>query len=244
MSKNKHQKKKTLPSASASASPPAQNVCGDSAVIAPPKAAPPLKLSPTCGLITIDHFYTNPDETREYILTQPFAVMGNYPGQRTVSYATEELKHIFQGYVYPFGGKITEFHIPKPDNSDAAGIYNGAFQYTTQRDRSWIHLDGYNNWAGVLYLTPDAPLSSGTGFFRYKDGGLYTKHEMELANKKRDTDHWGQDMTKWELVDRVGNVYNRLILFNSHRFHMSMDYFGDSKDTGRLFQVFFFSTER
>ena len=30
-------------------------------------------------------------------------------------------------------------------------------------DRSWIHTDSWNNWAAVLYLTPDAPESSGTG---------------------------------------------------------------------------------
>jgi hypothetical protein len=51
-------------------------------------------------------------------------------------------------------------------------------------------------------------------------------------------------MTKWELVDRVGNVFNRLILFNSKKYHMSMDYFGDNRENGRLFQTFFFTTER
>jgi hypothetical protein len=204
----------------------------------------PMRVSPQCGLIVVDHFYNNPMETREFILTQPFTVMGNYPGQRTISYATEELKQIFQSYVYPFGGKITEFHIPKPDMSDASKIYNGAFQYTTARDRSWVHLDGFNNWAGVLYLTPDAPLTAGTGFYRYREGPLYTKTEMLNAGKKTDTDKASQDITKWEKVDTIGNVFNRLILFNAYRFHMSLDYFGDSKENGRLFQVFFFSTER
>ena len=67
---------------------------------------------------------------------------------------------------------------------------------------------------------------------------------MELLNNKTEIDRWSQDLTKWQKVDTVGNVFNRLILFNSNRFHMSMDYFGDSKETGRLFQLFFFSTER
>jgi hypothetical protein len=65
-----------------------------------------------------------------------------------------------------------------------------------------------------------------------------------LLGNKAETDKWSQDLTKWKEVDRVGNVFNRLILFNSNRFHMSMDYFGDSKENGRFFQVFFFSTER
>ena len=53
-----------------------------------------------------------------------------------------------------------------------------------------------------------------------------------------------QDITKWTKVDEIGNVFNRLILFNSTKYHMSMDYFGTTKEDGRLFQVFFFSTEK
>jgi predicted O-methyltransferase YrrM len=199
--------------------------------------------SPSCGLIVIDNFYNNAYETRNYVLTQEFLVRGNYPGQRTISYANNHLKDIIQKYVEPFGGKITDFPIPKEDGSDAAKIYNGSFQFTTSRDRSWVHIDGFNNWAGVLYLTPNAPLSSGTSFYNFYDGTT-CKRDMEILENKEETDKYSQDMTKWKKVDQVGNVFNRLILFNSNRFHMSMDYFGDSKENGRLFQVFFFSTER
>lgn len=202
-----------------------------------------MKKSPSCGLIIIDNFYNNAIETRNYILTQDFFVKGNYPGKRTKSYANEELKSIIQKYVEPFGGKITEFPLPKEDGSDSSKIYNGSFQYTTSRDRSWVHIDGYNNWAGVLYLTPDAPLSSGTSFYNFYDGTTCAS-DMKILDNKKEIDRWSQDLTKWKKVDEVGNVFNRLILFNSNRFHMSMDYFGDCKENGRLFQVFFFSTER
>lgn len=202
-----------------------------------------IKRNPSCGLIVIDNFYNNALETRNYILTQPFKVKGNYPGQRTISYATESLKKAIQTYVQPYGGKITEFPMPKPDMSDAGDIYNGAFQYTTSRDRSWVHVDAWNTWAGVVFMTPDAPLNSGTGFYRFHDGTM-SETDNKLLNNKKETDNYSQDLTKWELVDKVGNVFNRLILFNSHRYHMSMDYFGDCKENGRLFQVFFFSTER
>jgi hypothetical protein len=201
------------------------------------------KRQPNCGLIVIDNFYNNAMETRNYILTQDFKVRGNYPGQRTRSFANIELKNIIQEYVMPFGGKITEFPMPDETNKNDNNIYNGAFQYTTSRDRSWVHVDGYNSWAGVLYMTPDAPLSSGTGFYKFKDGTMYESDQKIMDNKK-ETDNCSQDLTKWDQVDKVGNIFNRLILFNSKRFHMSLDYFGDSKENGRLFQVFFFSTER
>ncbi len=199
--------------------------------------------NPSCGLIIIDNFYNNAVDTRNYILTQEFSVRGNYPGQRTISYANEHLKETIQKYVEPFGGKITDFPIPKEDGSDTSKIYNGSFQYTTSRDRSWIHIDGHNNWAGVLYLTPEAPLSSGTTFYKFYDGTT-CKRDMELLENKEEIDKCSQDLTKWEKVDQVGNVFNRLILFNADRFHMSMDYFGNTKENGRLIQVFFFSTER
>ena len=198
---------------------------------------------PSCGLIVIDNFYNNPYETRKFVLTQEFMVRGNYPGQRTISYASKQLKDTIQKYVEPFGGKIIDFPIPDENSLNANGIYNGSFQYTTSRDRSWVHHDGFNNWAGVLYLTPNAPLSAGTAFYNFYDG-CTCKKDMEILGSKEETDKWSQDMTKWKEVDKVGNVFNRLILFNSFRFHMSMDYFGDSKENGRLFQVFFFSTER
>lgn len=198
--------------------------------------------APSCSLIIIDNFYNNPNETRNYILTQDFNVKGNYPGERTISYASENLKKIIQKYVLPFGGKITDFPIPKEDGSDASKIYNGAFQYTTVRDKSWVHIDEYNNWAGVLYLTPDAPSSAGTTFYKFKDGTT-CKRERDLIKNNKVIDRWSQDLTKWEEIDRVGNIYNRLILFNSNRYHMSRDYFGDTKENSRLFQVFFFSTE-
>ena len=67
---------------------------------------------PSCGLIVVDNFYNNAQTTRDFILTQEFSVRGNFPGQRTISYANEHLKVMIQGYVAPFGGKITEFPMP------------------------------------------------------------------------------------------------------------------------------------
>ena len=49
------------------------------------------------------------------------------------------------------------------------------------------------------------------------------KRDMEILDNKVEMDKCSQDLTKWENVDKVGNVFNRLILFNSNRFHMSMD---------------------
>jgi hypothetical protein len=46
----------------------------------------------------------------------------------------------------------------------------------------------------------------------------------------------------WDRIDQVGNVYNRLVLWDGMRLHATSGYFGDSLQTGRLVQVFFFVT--
>jgi hypothetical protein len=190
-----------------------------------------------CSYLVIDNFYSNPDDTRKFILTQEFKIRGNYPGKRTISFADENTRDCIQKYISAFAGKIIRFEMGN-DNTN----YNGSFQYTTSRDRSWIHTDSWNNWAAVLYLTPNAPESSGTGLYKYKDG---TKSSDNLSKQKIDEiDEDNQDLTKWTLVDRIGNVYNRMVIFNAKQYHCSLDYFGTNKENGRLFQVFFFSTEK
>ena len=196
-----------------------------------------------CNLLIVDNFYNNPIETRNYVLTQEFKVRGNYPGQRTISYANEQLKQSIQKYIEPFAGKIIQFPIPKEDGSDSDKISNGAFQYTTSRDRSWVHTDHFNDWGAVVFLTPDAPVTGGTAFFKFKDGSECEEDVRNIQGTKP-TDQFSQDMTKWTKVDEVGNVFNRVVIFDSNRFHMSIDYIGMDQYDGRLFQVFFFSTEK
>ena len=179
------------------------------------------------NLIITDDFYGDPDAIREFALQQPYDVTGNFPGARTKSFLTPEVKETIQTIVWYSGGEITNWY------SDHG--YTGSFQLTYATDRSWIHTDHYNTWAGVLYLTPDAPLSSGTGIFQYKKTGATVASQLESYES--------QDMTKWELCDIIANRYNRLVLYRSEMFHTSLDYFGHDLQTGRLFQLFFITTQ-
>jgi hypothetical protein len=180
------------------------------------------------NMIVIDDFYNNPDEVRNFALSQEFDVTGNWPGSRTKTFINESTKETIQKILQDVSGNVTDWQ--------ANDGYTGSFQLTTSMDRSWIHADSYNTWAGVLYLTPDAPLSGGTGIFRYKKTGSMMEDGTDLSGVT-------QDMTKWELVDRVGNIYNRLVLYRGNNYHMSLDYFGKDKEDGRLFQLFFITTE-
>jgi len=176
--------------------------------------------------IIIDDFYADPMAVRNFALNQEFSVRGNFPGNRTKSFLTDDVKQAIE-HNMQFAGKITETF----SNSG----YTGSFQLATASDRTWIHSDPHNMWAGVCYLTPDAPASAGTGLYRHKATGEHYRVT---------TDHEGYDYTKWELFDRIGNKFNRLIIYRGDFFHASLDYFGDNLQNGRLFQTFFFNTER
>ena len=188
--------------------------------------------------LTIDNFYADPMQVREFALKQEYKVRGNYPGQRTESFLTDSIKQKLRDILYPFAGEITNW----------GGEYTGSFQYTTAADRSWIHADSTTDWAAVCYLTPDAPVTAGTGIFRHKETGWmnfdYKKQNDPEYMKQAPPGHDMMDYTKWEMVDRVGNVFNRLIMYRADNYHVSLDYFGKDLNDGRLFQVFFFNTER
>lgn len=189
------------------------------------------------NIIVIDDFYIQVMNTRNFILSEPnkFSTTGNYPGLRTKSFATESIKAHFQKII---GKEITYF-------STDPSSYNGAFQYTTAGMKSWIHRD-CTDWAGLVYLTPDnlANVNSGTNFYRHKETGLeeLPPNAPEELKKKLDDD--SNDFSKWDLVDSVGNKFNRLVLFRGTRSHMSGEYFGTDKHNGRLFQIFFFNEKK
>jgi hypothetical protein len=193
------------------------------------------------SLIIIDDFYANPMEVRNFALNQKFDIIGNFPGFRTIPLLNDTIKEAIQYVINPFSGRIVDWF---DDNINGS---TGAFQYTTEEHHSWIHTDGAVQWAGVLYLTPNAPISSGTGFYKHKKTGLEKFVHLTQNPTEKDLKHPYltdyKDITKWELTDVVSNKFNRLILYDATMFHKSMDYFGKGLHDGRLFQVFFFNTQ-
>lgn len=180
------------------------------------------------NVIITDNFYSNPDQVRAFALSQEFTVRGNFPGSRTPSFLDQGTKDAIQSILWNAAGEVTDWN--------ATDGLSGSFEIATSSNRSWIHTDHYNTWAGVCYLTPDAPIMGGTGLFMHKRTGATTSAQLSEPYES-------QDMTKWEMVDRIGNKFNRLVFYRSDIFHTSLDYFGQDINDGRLFQLFFLTTQ-
>ena len=193
------------------------------------------------GMVVIEDFYDDPDKVRAYALQQDFQHDANYhKGARTQS------KTIFPGTKECFerilGKKITNWE---------SHIYNGVFQYCVAQDPLVYHTDN-QSYAAVIFLTPDAPAECGTSFFKSRYNGLSrepTEADCERLGKSKsalvEEMFAGNfyDRTRWELVDVIGNVYNRMAMWDARKVHAASQYFGNTPENSRLFHMFFFDAE-
>lgn len=181
------------------------------------------------SFVVVDNFYENPNDVRSFALKQDFNYHPDYhKGKRTdVVYRFNGLKESFESIL---GIKIK--------NWEKYGV-NGCFQYCIAGDQLVYHYDT-QEYAGVLFLTPDAPPNTGTSFYRSK----YTKKSrVEQKDVPITFKNGFLDSTEFDVVDVVGNVYNRLVLFDAQMIHAASTYFGNSIENGRLFQLFFFDLD-
>ncbi len=182
------------------------------------------------SFIVIDNFYQRPDQVRNFALKQTFdAHPNNHKGKRTNNrFLFSGLKERFE---FLLGTKIKDW--------ERYGT-NGCFQYCIGGDQIVYHHDG-QDYAGVLYLTPNAPSQTGTNFFK----SIHTKKmKAEIQDEKIVFKKGFLDKTEFELVDTVGNIFNRLVLFDAKIIHAASEYFGTDINDGRLFQLFFFDIEK
>jgi len=189
----------------------------------------------------VDNFYDDPYAVRDFALQQIY-----FPGEGAVGHRTrkqflfdgvrERFEHIMQREIL--------LHTDDGSGWEDGGI-NGRFQSCAAGTPLVYHCDS-QQWAGMIYLTPDAPPQCGTSFFRHKDTKIRHNSEInweagqgsQVFNQKTFLDG-----TPYELVDTVGNVFNRLVIFDGALIHSAAGYFGWDIPSSRLFHMFFFNTK-
>jgi hypothetical protein len=185
-------------------------------------------------LLIVDNFYKDPDSIVHLAEQQKYKPqLKYYKGVRTEErflfpYVREEFQRLLRL-------EITDW-LNQP--------MNGIFQKTSKDDPLVWHSDS-QDYAAAIYLTKDAPVSMGTSFWRDTKFGCRRppSHPLEgkaIADAEVYTEYNLLHKDNWQLVDKVGAVYNRLAIWDAKLIHSASEY--GSMD--RLVQLFFFSTKR
>ncbi|GAB2616513.1 hypothetical protein GCM10027168_56170 [Streptomyces capparidis] len=194
-------------------------------------------------VIVVDDFYAKPEAVRAKALSSRFGRIepSEYPGfvSRLVI-ESRSLEQVFTGLI---GAEL---------KVERGRFTWGGFRYITEKSgqSAVVHADTAVDWAGMVYLTPDAPMSAGTAFFRHRPTGLSSPptdreaRALGYADAREFDDRVIRpdraDPSRWEQIARIGPVYNRLILFRGCKhYHAPMGGFGDSPETARLTHMFF-----
>lgn len=181
--------------------------------------------------IVVDSFLEDPDQLRNAALMLDYYDSDKYKGYR--AFAPLKLPEIETKLK-----KILGFDI------DFVGA-SFLTHWTPAGTPEVAHSDPcppLGEYGGVLYLTPNAPIESGTSIYRHK--ATLHRYGDPCHYEDAPAPYRYIDMTKYEEVDYVGNVYNRLILFNGDQLHSMRRPFGYDKYTGRLTQLFFLSERK
>ena len=201
----------------------------------------------TPHVLIVDNFFHDPDEVRAVALAQRYREdLRFYKGKRS------ELR-----YLWPCLREEFSRLLNKPITKWLEYGTNGVFQQTSHDDPLVWHHDS-QMWAAAVYLTPDAPASSGTSFWRDKAYGCRRMpmhpferqrlglEQIRLAEKVVYDPYNIEHQDNWELVESVAGLYNRLVIWDAKLFHSATSYENFSVDrvySTRLVQLFFFDTQ-
>jgi hypothetical protein len=187
----------------------------------------------------VDDFYEDPMAVRQHALEQYYNDDPGYLGMRT-------RKQFFYDGVKEKFEEVLQRRITKWEDYGM----NGRFQSNIAGTKLVYHCDS-QSWAAAIYLAPNAPYWTGTSFYAVKN---YDAGELGSANSIRHNSHPELDLafnqhtfvdrSPYELVDTVGNVFNRLVIWDAGLIHSVSEYCGWDIASSRLFQIFFFDSEK
>ena len=194
----------------------------------------------------VENFYEDPDAVRKYALKQQYEFLADrenaeyvYPGSRTLDIVDLD-KAMQEKILKKF---ISIFHNSEYDIMRWAVSTN--FQSVTEEyGQGVIHTDQNTILAAVLYLSPNAPLDSGTSLFKPNHLFDEEKYKQALANNDQrfrageilmDTRYHNM----FDEIVRVNNVYNTLIVYEGRHYHAANQFYGKTLEDSRLSQVFF-----
>lgn len=194
------------------------------------------------SLVVVDNFLKHPDALRLFGLSLDFEYKGNHPGMRTASYANMLAFRPIRRRVEELVGEKLPYWFASFQRSYSNDTDNGVHRdYPTYK------------YSALLYLNPENPHQLGTSTFMHKETKIYEYPSEQYAEQHNTTKRVLLDKLEsnlgeehFEEIDRLGNRFNRLVVFNSKLNHRSSSLGGQGsghRSDARLALICFFNTE-
>ena len=209
----------------------------------------------------VDNFFENPEEIVKFANTLDFTIgpKGYWPGLRTKGLHLID-KNLFNSILQKIFSTFFDYRFANVTWDNVEMYFQKTYPYdlknkTSTLNTGMIHQDGDFPMVGLIYLTKNANIESGTSiFFPKKFQKDYKKITSAFANRKKKIYKKPlEKLTKKDLIEyenllndvnsnynesvRFNNIYNRLITYNGNDYHKCNSFYTGQKE--RLTLVFF-----
>ena len=192
----------------------------------------------------IDNFFDNPNQIRDIALNCEFGRHedSTFPGLRTrmIAGINETLYRTITENVLGLFWDLSR------DQLEVR--FETYFQFIPKQygPGGWAHFDKSATFAGVIYMTPDAPRDCGTSICRQTT--VEPVYNFDIRNdfyQGKDVDYNDYCIAKdshnsqFDHTLSVDNVFNRMVLYDGNDGHRENGYFGTDLHDSRMTVVFF-----
>lgn len=182
------------------------------------------------SIIVVDDYFLNPVAVREYALRQNFVENGAFYKGKRANVVNDGLWMSVEDMSAGIAALLRK--------DSLQNLYT-CFQLTTEKEPLVYHSD-HQRWAGAIYLDPTR-IDAGTSFWRDRCFGNRRPSPLPQINSLMYSQYNLLHEDGWELVDRVGSVFNRLVLWDAQLVHSATTYTGFTDENPRLVQLLFFN---
>jgi hypothetical protein len=177
-----------------------------------------------------DNFFVNPDEIVEIANTQSFIKSnGRFPGRRTtdLTICCNQVREMLLEELLKKNIKLTGLSL----TAYFQKIPNLSFDelYSTIENSGWIHTDEAL-YSGVLYLNSDSQNYGGTSMYEPLEARGNPEIDINQLKMQHYTNAQEVDCKNYrdsklkysalfEETESIENIYNRLVLFDSKKWH-------------------------
>lgn len=215
-----------------------------------------VEVAGTKGLV-IDNIYKDPDYVRALALSLDYhRRAGAYPGYFAfISISAGQVLDLVNTLMRDAIGDYVTFTDTYQDDLVFAAVTERGSALTPGQRRP--HVDGFCDYAGLIYLNPPGQCSGGTSFWRHRATGIEIVRGPAEMSVMRDAAALGADepglptgyLTEsnqtWELTQVLAGEYNRFVCYSSYLLHSPLyieaDY-GPELSARRLTQNCYFDT--